>query len=172
MFSLLLLERFIDPEEVLREMRSAAQARATISGTNRAVDPFIRNTLKLTVPAATRDLVVQRLNDIQPVLSESFNVALKQFDEPQFLLYREGDFFVAHQDGNTPLIRDATLNRRVSITIFMNDDYEGGDLVLHPERLIVPPKPGTLVAFRSETTHEVTPVTRGERYSIVTWYRV
>ena len=32
-------------------------------------------------------------------------------------------------------------------------------------------EPGTLVAFRSETTHEVTPVTHGERYSIVSWFR-
>jgi len=28
-----------------------------------------------------------------------------------------------------------------------------------------------LVAFRSETTHEVTPVTHGERYSIASWFR-
>jgi predicted 2-oxoglutarate/Fe(II)-dependent dioxygenase YbiX len=29
---------------------------------------------------------------------------------------------------------------------------------------------GTLVAFRPETTHEVTPVTHGERLSIACWY--
>jgi predicted 2-oxoglutarate/Fe(II)-dependent dioxygenase YbiX len=33
------------------------------------------------------------------------------------------------------------------------------------------PAPGTLVAFPSETTHEVTPITHGERLSIVSWYR-
>jgi SM-20-related protein len=31
--------------------------------------------------------------------------------------------------------------------------------------------PGTLIAFRSETTHEVTMVTHGLRYSIATWLR-
>ena len=30
---------------------------------------------------------------------------------------------------------------------------------------------GTLVAFRAEKTHEVTAVTRGERFTVVTWYR-
>ena len=40
-----------------------------------------------------------------------------------------------------------------------------------PLRAPVLPAPGTLVAFRAETTHEVTPVTRGERYAIVSWYR-
>lgn len=29
---------------------------------------------------------------------------------------------------------------------------------------------GTFVAFRSETAHEVTALTRGERYSIVGWH--
>jgi SM-20-related protein len=33
------------------------------------------------------------------------------------------------------------------------------------------PAPGTLVAFRADTTHEVVPVTYGERYTIVTWFR-
>ena len=35
----------------------------------------------------------------------------------------------------------------------------------------VAPAPGTLVCFRAETTHEVTPVTHGERFTIVSWYR-
>jgi SM-20-related protein len=39
------------------------------------------------------------------------------------------------------------------------------------DKLRVSGKPGILVAFRSETTHEVTPVTHGERLSIVSWYR-
>ncbi|MER9409217.1 2OG-Fe(II) oxygenase [Mesorhizobium sp. M0589] len=35
----------------------------------------------------------------------------------------------------------------------------------------MPALPGSLVAFRSETTHEVTPVTCNERFTIVSWYR-
>ena len=55
--------------------------------------------------------------------------------------------------------------------------YGGGALVLHgpyggpPLRVPVPAAPGTLVCFRAETTHEVTPVTHGERFTIVSWYR-
>lgn len=30
---------------------------------------------------------------------------------------------------------------------------------------------GTLVAFRAETTHEVTPVTHSEGYSIINWHK-
>jgi predicted 2-oxoglutarate/Fe(II)-dependent dioxygenase YbiX len=94
-----------------------------------------------------------------------------------------GDFFVAHQDGNTGLLRlDSDQSRRISVSIFLNresevpetESYCGGSLVFHDwrnrkqYRLIA--EAGTLVAFRSETTHEVIAVTSGERYSIVSWY--
>src|SRR5205085_1516987 len=57
------------------------------------------------------------------------------------------------------------------------ETYGGGELMLHgPYGSREPPvradaQPGTLVAFRAETTHEVTPVTHGERFTIVSWYR-
>jgi predicted 2-oxoglutarate/Fe(II)-dependent dioxygenase YbiX len=55
--------------------------------------------------------------------------------------------------------------------------YGGGTFVFHgpftdPElRLPLSPPPGTLVAFRAETTHEVTAVTHGERLTVVSWFR-
>ncbi len=73
---------------------------------------------------------------------------------------------MAHQDGNTPLILDKARFRRVSIVIYVNADYSGGSLLLHEPY----PTPGAMVAFRPETTHEVTPVESGERYTIVSWY--
>ncbi len=55
----------------------------------------------------------------------------------------------------------------------------GGSLVFsglfvdpgYRETRLVAGETGTLVAFRSETTHEVSPVTYGERHSIACWYR-
>ena len=51
-----------------------------------------------------------------------------------------------------------------------------GELVFHapyPQvdlRQAVVGAAGSLLAFRSETTHEVTMVTGGERYTIATWF--
>jgi SM-20-related protein len=94
-----------------------------------------------------------------------------------------GDFFVAHQDGNTGLLRlDTDHSRRISVSIFLNtqteapetDAYCGGSLVFldwrNSREFKLSGEAGTLAAFRSETTHEVIPVTYGERYSIVSWY--
>jgi SM-20-related protein len=105
-------------------------------------------------------------------------VSLSECEEPQFLRYRKGDFFVAHQDGNTGLLLLDTERRLISTVIFLSRESEspepdafcGGSLVFSDSGFHVPAKPGTLVAFRSETTHEVTPVTHGERLSIASWY--
>ena len=50
-------------------------------------------------------------------------------------------------------------------------DYEGGDLMLMHSNTpnIIEKKKGYLVAFPSYVLHEVTPVTKGERYSLVAW---
>jgi SM-20-related protein len=106
-------------------------------------------------------------------------------EEPQFLRYGPGDYFVAHQDGNTPLVYDESRFRKVSVVIFLSAQSEyptpetfcGGALVLHGSvgqgepPVTLAPAPGTLVAFPAETTHEVLPITHGERLSVVSWYR-
>jgi SM-20-related protein len=141
--------------------------------------PQIRKVKKAKVPEGLVLPIKVLIRNRLKAIGSHFGYELKTIEPPQFLRYVTGDFFVAHQDGNTPLIRDDTLERRVSISIFLNgnNEYEGGRLLLHgayPEwehRDDLTSAAGTLVAFRSETTHEVTPVTSGERFAIVTWLR-
>jgi predicted 2-oxoglutarate/Fe(II)-dependent dioxygenase YbiX len=122
-------------------------------------------------------------------VEEHFRVSLVGCEDPQFLRYEAGDFFVAHQDGNSLALEyDHLRIRRVSVVIFLTSQadapapgtYCGGSLVffdpdIDPERkelgLSLRGEAGTFVAFRAETTHEVTPVTHGERHSVVCWYR-
>jgi PKHD-type hydroxylase len=62
--------------------------------------------------------------------------------------------------------------RKLSMTIQLSDsdNYEGGDLVLYGEKSYVIEKDiGSAVVFPSYTLHEVTPVTKGTRYSLVGW---
>jgi SM-20-related protein len=189
MFDLLLIEDFLDPsarDAVLTDVREAAGAAATVHGHGRTgVARGVRHATQLEVSDATRRLIDQRLSDLKPALMERFGVALSIHEPPQFLRYETGGYFVAHQDGNTPLTRDRTLDRRISIVIFLNAQtsepvdggYSGGELVFHAPypnigtRQAVAGAAGSLLAFRSETTHEVMMVTGGERYSIATWFR-
>lgn len=188
-FSLLVRRNFLDAEECTRivaQMRAGASAAATVYGTTPAsgiIDANVRSALRHAPAAETLSHVWQRLAAFQPEAGRHFGVALNECEEPQFLRYRVGDFFVAHQDGNTGMLRMDSEARRVSIVVFLcnqadtasADAYCGGSLVFHDwradRRLDFAGEAGTLVAFRAETTHEVTPVTHGERCTIAGWYR-
>ena len=169
------------------EIRAAAGRDAGLLGRSgqKPAWPEVRRTRRAEVSPATKARIERLLARKKPVLERHFGVALSACEEPQFLHYREGDFFVPHQDGNTPLIHDESRFRKVSAVIFLNaqaddpspESYAGGSLILHgpysgPDlRIAMPAFAGSLLTFRSETTHEVTPVTRNERFTIVSWYR-
>lgn len=164
--------------ELLAELRGTAGDAAAVYGLapEGKVHSLARRTTRLCPRPAIRDSVFTTFKELRGRLSEAFEVPIASCEEPQFLRYQEGDYFVAHQDGNTPSIRDDSRHRRVSLIVFLNDpvDYSGGDLLFHTgpaERVPAPAARGTALAFRSELTHEVTPLTAGERYTIVTWYR-
>jgi SM-20-related protein len=168
-------------EEIVRELRAAHGAAASVYGKSAtgAVDASVRKATRLAAPDDVRDRVIAQLEVQRAAIEEHFGVALDAIEEPQFLRYVTGDYFVAHQDGNTPLLRDDSRFRKISVVIFLSPPsaYDGGSLVFHgryPDtdlRIPVAAQQGSLVAFPSETTHEVMPLTRGERFTIVSWYR-
>jgi SM-20-related protein len=188
----LFLERdFFDAREceaLLAELRSAGGGAATVYGRDApgSVDERVRRTTRLAPAREAAEFVRGRLNERRAALEAHFGVALSECEEPQFLRYDVGGFFVAHQDGGSGLIRSEREARKVSVVVFLNRQAEtdepgaycGGSLVLHPpllapsgsERLSLACAPGSLAAFRSATTHEVLPVTEGRRYTIACWY--
>jgi SM-20-related protein len=193
-FDLLLIEGFFDAPtcaRILGEMRAAQSGPATVY-TDKAsgvVDSRVRRATRVLPSPETTEFVIGRLLERRAAVEEHFRVSLSGCEEPQFLRYGAGDFFVAHQDGNTGMIRsERELSRRVSVSIFLSrwsespepGAYCGGSLIFHrwgvgagseDSHLSLNAEAGTLVAFRPETTHEVIPVTHGERHSIACWYR-
>jgi SM-20-related protein len=168
-------------EQIRGEMTIAQGDAATVLGSTpqRRVASNARKATQVAVSEFARTVVVGLLERLEPRIESHFGRPLDGLEEPQFLRYRPGDYFVAHQDGNTPLVHDDSRFRKVSVVIFLSapDTFSGGSLMLYsPPRHAEPPQslpaaPGTLVAFPSETTHEVLPVTDGERLSVVSWYR-
>jgi SM-20-related protein len=188
---LLEIDPFLDAAtrtELVAELDASAGGAATVLSADMGgmVQSAVRRTTRVAVPPETRERVKRLLMARKPEIEEHFGIALAGCEEPQFLRYEEGDFFVPHQDGNTPMVWDDSRFRRISAVLFLSekaDDptdgtYGGGALVFHgpwtggpQERVAATAGPGSLVAFRAETTHEVTPVTHGVRYTIATWFR-
>src|SRR6266851_2652414 len=125
MIDLLQIEDFLDAPacaELRAELRQAAGAPATLLGRSgaTAVAPQVRRATRAAMPAAIRERVTQLLMARKDAVEQHFELTVKQCEEPQFLRYEPGDFFVAHQDGNTPLLHDDSRFRKISAVIFLS----------------------------------------------------
>jgi predicted 2-oxoglutarate/Fe(II)-dependent dioxygenase YbiX len=86
---------------------------------------------------------------------------------PTFLKYDMGDYYDWHVDS---YIMNG-IRADYSVTIFLNDNYEGGELVLDlgTEKIEKKCKPGTAFIYPTNFAHKINPVTSGSRYVIVLW---
>ena len=113
----------------------------------------------------------------------------------QYTQYDEGQFYQWHIDAELQLMNDliepffpgqgmninttvqllANQNqyiRKLSFTLQLNDDYEGGELQLlynHHDLVTTPKKCGMLTVFDSRIPHRVRKVKSGQRKSLVGW---
>jgi PKHD-type hydroxylase len=124
-------------------------------------------------PADNIDWVFRRVTDITLNLNERF------FKFDLFGL-NEGFQFTNYEapSGKYGKHIDRGINiavRKLSISIQLSnpEEYEGGELKLYDgnddEANIMDKAQGTLIMFPSYVLHEVMPVTKGERNSLVTW---
>jgi SM-20-related protein len=188
-FRLMIASQFFDKQfcrDIINDLRMSQATPAPVYGTTTdacIVDNHVRKVMRVIPSNRVLQVVTERLTDELGPVNAHFQLSLTTCEDPQFLRYRTGDFFVAHQDGNTGLIKSEREDRRkISVVIFLNDPsgsdedggYAGGELHFTDWRqhksFSMTGEQGTLVAFPAETTHEVAVVTRGERFSIVSWY--
>ena len=116
--------------------------------------------------------IFERLtNQIVGINKQFFNYDLTDIQSVQFTMYdgTEGGFYGKHID----MMYSGTGTRKLSVSVQLSDpdSYEGGDLLLHTRDDAERPfrNRGTANFFPSWTLHEVTPVTKGVRYSLVAW---
>ena len=186
-FNLFLLRNFLD-SETCAKLRAelvespTTQAPVYIHGAEGTIHENIRKTTSMHPSRETVDRLHGLLLEQVPAVSKHFNDTLTESEPPQFLRYQKGDFFVRHQDGDPKQDDfDHLRVRRVSIVVFLNgfsaepqaDCYSGGLLNFYDQtkEFGLEGETGLLVAFTSDTFHEVLPVTDGERFTIITWFR-
>ena len=114
-----------------------------------------------------------------------WNFQFDSAEDLQFTRYSEGQFYRWHADSwNKPYDQPNTFKhnkiRKLSFTCSLNDgnEYEGGDLEFRIDNVDKPyiekspvlRKQGSLIVFPSHIYHRVTKVTKGTRYSLVSWH--
>jgi Rps23 Pro-64 3,4-dihydroxylase Tpa1-like proline 4-hydroxylase len=112
------------------------------------------------------------------VINPFYGIEITESEVPQILSYSIGGHYTPHIDGESlwqapdgEVIWKKSTDRDISIVLYLNDDFEGGDFVFPDHHIRVRPEPGMLVCFPSNHhyKHGVEPVIRGNRYSIVCW---
>jgi predicted 2-oxoglutarate/Fe(II)-dependent dioxygenase YbiX len=92
------------------------------------------------------------------------------FDAHVVLSYSDAGkhFFGAHRDNGAP----TTADRSFAVSLNLNDDFDGGELVF-PEYsgVKVSPPAGGAAVFSCSVLHEALPVTRGRRFVLTTFFR-
>ena len=83
--------------------------------------------------------------------------------------YSKGGFMSKHCDNIHHSHGQQYGYPHVSVLLFLNDDYEGGEFVVADETYVT--KKGSSLIFPSNFMfpHEVKPITNGTRWSVITW---
>jgi len=84
----------------------------------------------------------------------------------ELLKYSEGGFYIQHVDSFK------ARPRSVSCSFILNDNFEGGEFAFFDKELKYKLDKGDAIMFPSNFMypHEIMPVTKGTRYSIITWF--
>jgi predicted 2-oxoglutarate/Fe(II)-dependent dioxygenase YbiX len=88
-------------------------------------------------------------------------------EDYSMLKYKGGQGYVAHSDGTT------ATGRAISAIVYLNNEFEGGEVEFVNFGVKIKPQPGMLLLFPSTYpyTHIAHPVTSGVKYALVTWIR-
>jgi len=140
-------------------------------------DRALRKTQTCTVNKESQTLVEEKILDIKADLETFFNDSYSHlWEKPKFLEYKTGDYFLPHTDDQ--------VHRQLNISIYLNSQseepnshqYSGGELIIYNlikspgwqgRGISIPGQQGLLVAYPVQLVHEVTAITAGQRYAIV-----
>ena len=101
-----------------------------------------------------------------------WNLDVDYIEPLQLTKYDVGDFYGWHIDESnwSPGKRENNRIRKISFTILLNDDFEGGEFEIHTsEKKVIELKKKDIILFHADTPHQVKPVTSGVRHSLVGW---
>jgi SM-20-related protein len=188
-FPYMLISGVLTPQEcqnITSFVRDTSQKHiASLRGGDTNVD--VRKTDIYTLPLEYTSLYQVRFDTLRGDIENFFSLSLTSSTPLQVLGYNEGAFYVKHADDSSEL-RDCNGNtvgyvtvapeRKLSTVLFANDTFEGGELLfnyLYDSEgcpIKVQPKEGDMLVFMSNPyfAHEVLPVVKGFRLSLVAWH--
>jgi predicted 2-oxoglutarate/Fe(II)-dependent dioxygenase YbiX len=179
MFKYTTIKEFLTKEHcdmLLKNIKSNAELQPGRIGIDSQIDKTKRDSNILFFELKSFPQIKEEL---QLVLSEKIKMKGYELDfenqQIQFTEYQKDGHYIWHEDGAP----NAFSERYCSLVIQLNNEYEGGELQLKEydmegnETIITFDKGvGNLFVFLSSTTHRVAPIIDGNRYSLVSWFKL
>jgi predicted 2-oxoglutarate/Fe(II)-dependent dioxygenase YbiX len=157
-----LIEEYSKPE-VEKEQPFIGQGRDA----EKNINLDIRNVLRLPLPlhagiGATLTSVGLNVNH------QYWKYHITHSNQAEFLMYDVKGKYEAHVD-TFHVVSDET--RKVSCLAILNDDFEGGKFYIQNghDKIYPPQEKGDIIVFPSFMLHGVEPVTKGQRFTVITW---
>jgi len=134
-----------------------------------------KSKVNFTEPDEENRWIFNKLNNFVQFINDKFyGFDLIGYNSFQFSTYssKEKGHYDWHIDSYVGNLnpQGTGLHRKLSMTLLLNDDFEGGDFEINlsqPQKIEV--KKGRAIFFPSFVLHRVTPVTKGIRKSLVIW---
>jgi predicted 2-oxoglutarate/Fe(II)-dependent dioxygenase YbiX/alkylated DNA repair dioxygenase AlkB len=132
------------------------------------VDKKIRDVKRVNLPSY-RGIGATMVGIGMAANQQAWRFDVTHANQTDYLKYDKDGHYHAHVDTFPQPGNPET--RKLTVLVFLNDDFEGGRLFLQNghEKIYPPQKAGTALVFPSYMLHGVEPVTKGVRRSIVTW---
>lgn len=160
-------------QKIIKTIESNAGEEAGVGNLpDGSINKEIRDVNRITIPISNG--IGATLTGIGLNLNNTYyKFDIDGSNQSEFLRYGIGGHYNVHLDTFFDMHDEQhmKMSRKLTILLFLNDDFEGGKLFLQTgdERYYPPQKAGTVVVFPSFIPHSVEPVTKGERVSLVNW---
>jgi predicted 2-oxoglutarate/Fe(II)-dependent dioxygenase YbiX len=138
------------------------------TGVSGVVNKEIRDVKRVTLPSY-RGIGATMVGFGMAANHQAWKFDVTHSNQTDYLKYDKDGHYHAHVD--TFMKPGDPECRKLTVLVFLNDDFEGGRLFLQNGhgKIYPPQKAGTALVFPSFMLHGVEPVTSGIRRSIVTW---
>jgi predicted 2-oxoglutarate/Fe(II)-dependent dioxygenase YbiX len=111
----------------------------------------------------TRALFAAIRHTAPPRLDDMDIVSLAE-QRTQLMRYSEGEYFGVHTD--SPFVAQDGAITKLSLVLYLNDDYTGGETVFPDLALEVRPEVGKILLFPPDLPHMSKPISHGAKYIV------
>jgi PKHD-type hydroxylase len=163
--------RFLSPQEcaaVIAKAQRSQRFQGTVGEAGEEAAPIRRSEIHFFYPDQESDWLFARFDAVITRLNQEYRFDLQGFYEGvQVASYEGGGHYDWHMDLGTEFASVRKLS--LSVQLSAPSDYDDGELEFLHTGDCASREQGTLIAFPSYLVHRVRPVSRGRRWSLVSW---